>query len=234
MARAKFEDRDVIRVGIALRDAGRHVNGWSLRQELGGGKSERLMKVWSASPEGRRYIEKPPKGRIDPKAVQRALDTIKDAALAALNELDAVVSQRMQRRDEDHAAELMSSIRWAEGVDDILEHQVAEWSERAEVAHARAAKAEAEAAAVPGLRQELADVRTMLQAAQAAEAYLRGEADRLTSELASAIASRDEASARAAAADAQRAASEDRARDALERAARAEGALEALRASPSR
>lgn len=226
MARAKFEDRDVIRVGIALRDAGRHVNGWSLRQELGGGKSERLMKVWQASPEGRRYIEKPPKGRIDPKSVQRALDTIKDAALAALTELDSVVSQRMQRQDEDHAAELMSSIRWAEGVDDILEHQVAEWSERAEVAHARAAKAEAEAAAVPGLRQELADVRTMLQASQAAEASLRGEADRLTTEVATAVSARDEALSRVTA-------SEDRERAALERAARAEGALEALRSNRS-
>jgi chromosome segregation ATPase len=110
---------------------------------------------------------------------------------------------------------------------DILEHQVAEWSERAEVANARAAKAEAEAASVPGLRQELADVRTMLQAAQATEATLRAEADRLTSEVASAIAARDEAVNRVAAA-------EDRARMALERAARAEGALEALRASPTR
>jgi hypothetical protein len=68
------------------------------------------MKVWQASPEGRRYIEKPAKGRIDPKAAQRALDTIKDAALAALTELDSVVSQRMQTQDENHAAELLSSI----------------------------------------------------------------------------------------------------------------------------
>jgi chromosome segregation ATPase len=225
MSRAKFQESDVIRVGIALRDAGRHVNGWSLRQELGGGKSERLMKIWAASPEGRRYIEKPPKGRIDPKAVQKALDTIKTAALAALEELDSTVSARMQRQDEDHAAELMSSIRWAEGLDDMVEHQIAEWSERAAEANGRAAKAEAEAAAVPGLRQELADVRTLLQAAQAAEASLRAEADRLTSELASAIASRDEAAARAAAA-------EQRERHALERAARAEGALEALRTQP--
>lgn len=225
MSRAKFQESDVIRVGIALRDAGRHVNGWSLRQELGGGKSERLMKIWAASPEGRRYIEKPPKGRIDPKAVQKALDTIKTAALAALEELDSVVSARMQRMDEDHAAELMSSIRWAEGLDDMVEHQIAEWSERAAEANGRAAKAEAEAAAVPGLRLEVAGLREMLQAAQSAEATVRAEADAARAELTQALAARDEAAARAAAA-------EDRERAALERAARAEGALEALRTQP--
>lgn len=234
MARAKFEDIDVIRVGIALRDAGHPVNGWALRRKLGGGKSERLMQVWQASPEGRRHIQKAAKGRIDPKAVQKALDTIKDAALAALNELDGVVSARMERQDEHHAAELISATRWAEGLDEMVEHQLADWSERAAEANGRAtavaqraAKAEAEAAAVPGLRLEVAGLREMLETARQAEASLRAEVDAVRAEVGAAAAARDEALTRAMA-------SEDRARAALERAARAEGALEALRASPTR
>lgn len=154
------------------------------------------------------------------------LSVSREAALAALTELGSVVSQRMQRQDEDHAAELMSSIHWAEGVDDILEHQVAEWSERVEVANARAAEAEAEAeaeaAAVPGLCQELADVRTMLQAAHAAEASMRSQVDAARKELDMAITARDEAMSKVATA-------EERERAALERAVRAEAVLGALR-----
>lgn len=213
MPRAKSDNDDIIEAGLALLAEGHPVTGWALRTKLGGGKSDRLFKVWSASPEARREVVKAAKGKIHPDALKRAVEGIRDAAQAAVDELDRIVSEGVTKRDARHADELHEATKWAEGIEERLAARLEVETEALHAAVERAVKAEAEAKAVPGLRQEIADLRTMLQAAQAAEAGLRAE-------IASLSASRDEMSARLQAA-------EDRERAALERAAKAEGMLAA-------
>lgn len=209
----KFDNDDIIRAGLALLDAGEAINGWSLRTKLGGGKSDRLLAVWNASPEGRHEAAKAHKGRVDPGATTQALATIELAAKKALAELDGQVTARANERDAAHARLLAEATKWAEGQEERTAEQVRLWTEKVEAAMARAARAEGEAALVPTLRAEVAELYAALDTAKSAEAAARAELSAVQS-------SRDEMSARLAAA-------EDRERAALERAARAEGMLEA-------
>ena len=213
----KFDDMEIVRAGIALRDAGEAINGWSLRTKLGGGKTDRLLAVWQASPEGRREAAKAVRGRIDPAAITRVMAFIEIASRKALAELDAEVSSQANARDLAHAERLAEAVKWAEGQEERTAEQVRTWSEDVRAATARAERAEAELAVVPILRGEIADLRSALDAARAAEAAVRAELSAVQS-------SRDEMVARLREA-------EDRERQAVERAARAEGAVAALAAN---
>lgn len=242
--RAEVKDEAIIEAGEALRAAGEAVTGWALRMKLGGGKTTRLLSVWQrhlaelgdadaeAVGDGPQAIPRDAWANLT-RDVGRGLgEALRDALVG----LDGHVANVFAAREQAHHEALHEALREAEAVIERLEklmHQAEDRATdaavRAEVSAAReadmAAQVQRVGAEVSGLRQELADVRTLLQAAQAAEASVRAEADAVRAEIAHATAARDEAVTRAAAA-------EDRERQALERAARAEGALEALRPRP--
>ena len=206
--RIKINEDDVIMAGIALRKAGEPINGWALRRKLGGGRSDRLLKIWNASPEGRLETTRPPRSQLAPALIEGAVSAVTAAALAAVKEIDAAVSKAFMDQEYRHGIALSEATQFAESVEAGLESQLAEMAGRERESLEQAARAEAEAAAIPALRQEIADLREMVRLAQAAEATARAE-------LAAAQSSRDDLAARLAAA-------EDRERAALERAARAE------------
>lgn len=207
--RIKIQDDDVIRAGIALRKAGEPINGWALRRKLGGGKSDRLLKIWLASPEGKLEATRPAKGQLPQAMIESAVSAVSAAALAALKEIDAAVSKAFLDQEYRHASALGEATQFAESVEASLESRMSEMAGRERESLERAARAEAEARAIPGLRTEIADLREMLRLSQAAEAAARAEAAAVSK-------SGDEMAARLKEA-------EDRERAALERAARAEG-----------
>ncbi len=206
---AVADDVAIISAGLALRKEGLPVTGWALKQRLGGGRSDRLIRVWESSPEARLDAAKVAKGRIPTDVLKKAQDAVTDAAQAALAEIDLLVSGAMAEQDRRHANQLSDATKWAEGIEETISAQMGSWAERERIALDEASRAREEAKAIPGLRQEVADLREMLKAARDAEVAARAEAMALAT-------SRDEMAARLAAA-------EDRERAALERAARAEG-----------
>ncbi len=206
---AVADDVAIISAGLALRKEGLPVTGWALKQRLGGGRSDRLIRVWESSPEARLDAAKVAKGRIPTDVLKKAQDAVTDAAQAALAEIDLLVSGAMAEQDRRHANQLSDATKWAEGIEETSSAQMGSWAERERIALDEASRAREEAKAIPGLRQEVADLREMLKAARDAEVAARAEAMALAT-------SRDEMAARLAAA-------EDRERAALERAARAEG-----------
>lgn len=180
MAKTRNHNDDVIRAGLALLDAGHPINGWALRTKLGGGRSNRLMAIWLESPEGKRAAIKPPKGAISNAVIQKAISSISDAARTAIEELDRSLSETVAERDARHATELADATKWAEGFEERISSQVADWTKEVQEARSVEASLREQLAVVTASRDEMSArlaaaedrERTALQRAARAEGQL--------------------------------------------------------------
>ena len=154
----EISDQDIIQAGQQVLAAGRPVNGFALRSKTGGGKPERLMKVWeehlsgqTAAPLKPATTELPLEMAEELTAVTKALDERLAALAISLNNKAVQAAERrvhqIQRSADEQSGKDQAALADASVVVDDLQ--------------AKLSQAETEAEA---LQKQLADAQALIEA----------------------------------------------------------------------
>lgn len=158
MRPAEISDQDIIAAGQQVLAAGRAVNGFALRTQTGGGKPERLMKVWeqhligqTAAPLRPATTELPLEMAEELAAVTKALGERMAALAISLNDKAVQAAERrvhqIQRSADEQSGKDQAALADASVVVDDLQ--------------AKLSQAETE---VEALQKQLADAQALTEA----------------------------------------------------------------------
>lgn len=209
----EYTSEDIIRAGQALRDAGRNITGFALRQQVGGGNPTRLKQVWDEHLASQSVTKAEPVAELpievaeEVAAVTRALTDrlaslaveLNDKAVKAAERRVAEVIRTAGEQRELAERELVDAAQTVDDLETSLDEargriealtsqlglvQAASQAQAVELAQVR----ERLAAAEQGAEQLRVDMAAQMKAAEAAAAerdQARLEAARLTGQLAS-------------------------------------------------
>lgn len=209
----EYTSEDIIRAGQALRDAGRNITGFALRQQVGGGNPTRLKQVWDEHLASQSVTKAEPVAELpievaeEVAAVTRALTDrlaslaveLNDKAVKAAERRVAEVIRTAGEQREQAERELVDAAQTVDDLEASLEEargrivslsaqlgqvQATSQAQAVELAQLR----ERLVAAEQGSEQLRADLAAQLKTAEAAAAerdQARLEAARLAGQLAS-------------------------------------------------
>ena len=208
----EYTSEDIIRAGQALRDAGRNITGFALRQQVGGGNPSRLKQVWDEHLASQSVTKVEPVAELpievaeEVAAVTRALTDrlaslaveLNDKAVKAAERRVAEVIRTAGEQREQAERELVDAAQTVDDLEASLEEargrivslsaqlgqvQATSQAQAVELAQLR----ERLVAAEQGSEQLRADLAAQLKTAEAAAAerdQARLEAARLAGQLA--------------------------------------------------
>jgi colicin import membrane protein len=186
MRPTEFEEKDIIKAGLELVEAGRNVTGFALRQKVGGGNPNRLKQVWDEHQSSQAVVDAEPVAEL-PHEVAEQLKLIKEALVDRLESLtvdlndkavkaserrvaDAIHNAGEQRKQmEKELADAITTVDDAENKLDEAKEQIVSLN----------ARIEGQGETLQSLKVEIAQLKVQLQSAnQAAAEAATAAADR--------------------------------------------------------
>lgn len=158
MRPAEITDQDIIQAGQQILAAGRPVNGFALRSKTGGGKAERLMKVWETHLSGQTVLPASLPAAELPLEMAEELAVVTKALGERMAALAISLNNQAVQAAERRVHQVQRSADEQSGKDKA---ELADASLLVDELQAKLSQAETEAEA---LQQQLADAQALTEA----------------------------------------------------------------------
>ncbi|USX11026.1 DNA-binding protein [Paraburkholderia fungorum] len=166
MRPVEFTPEQIIEAGLALRDAGRNVTGFALRQRVGGGNPNRLKQVWDEHVAAQATTEVKPVAEL-PVEVAEEVAAVTSALSERIAKLAAELNDKAVKAAERRVAEVVRA------AGEQREQAERELADAAQTVDDLEAQLDAATAETEDLKQRLADTQAHAQQQAVELAQLR-------------------------------------------------------------